>query len=146
MHADMTAVTIQSNKFVSNEVKDKYVLLQPSYRKKPMNFLATPIYMPLGICSGCWSLGKLCWMRLSRLGGSLILSSGHIPGKTHNVVHHFYPRISFPGLDRTAPCCHPSQAPFFVTADATAGWCTPLGGREQGCSLESGSELSLNLP
>ena len=36
MHADMTAVTIQSNKIVLNEVKDNEVLLEPSYRKKQM--------------------------------------------------------------------------------------------------------------
>ena len=30
MHADMTAVTIQSNKIVSNEVKDNEALLQSS--------------------------------------------------------------------------------------------------------------------
>ena len=40
MHADMTALTIQSNKIVSNEVKDNYALLEPSYGKKQMNFLA----------------------------------------------------------------------------------------------------------
>ena len=34
MHVDMTAVTIQSNKIVSNNVKDNYTLLEPSYRKK----------------------------------------------------------------------------------------------------------------
>ena len=39
----MTPVTIQSNKIVSNEVKDNEVLLEPSYRKKPMNVLANPI-------------------------------------------------------------------------------------------------------
>ena len=44
MHADMTAVTIRSNKIVSNEVEDKCLLLEPSYRKKPTNFLANPIY------------------------------------------------------------------------------------------------------
>ena len=33
MHTDMTAVTIESNKIVSNEVKDNWVLLQPSYGK-----------------------------------------------------------------------------------------------------------------
>ena len=31
MYTDMTAVTIESNKIVSNEVKDNWVLLQPSY-------------------------------------------------------------------------------------------------------------------
>ena len=31
MYTDMTAVTIESNKIVSNEVKDNRVLLQPSY-------------------------------------------------------------------------------------------------------------------
>jgi len=40
MRADMTAVTIQSNKIVSNEVKDNYALLEPSYGKNQMNFLA----------------------------------------------------------------------------------------------------------
>ena len=39
----MTPVTIQSNKIVSNEVKDNEVLLEPSYRKKQMNVLANPI-------------------------------------------------------------------------------------------------------
>ena len=37
MHAHMTAVTTQSNKIVSNQVKDNLALLQPSYRKKPNN-------------------------------------------------------------------------------------------------------------
>ena len=36
----MTAVTIQSNKTVLNEVKDNYALLEPSYRKTVENFLA----------------------------------------------------------------------------------------------------------
>ena len=31
MHADMTAVTIQPNKIVLNEVKDSLVLLEVSY-------------------------------------------------------------------------------------------------------------------
>ena len=43
MHADMTAVTIQSNKIVSNEVKGNKVLLKPLYGKKRMNLLANPI-------------------------------------------------------------------------------------------------------
>ena len=43
MHADMTAVTIQTNKIVYNEVKDKKVLPDPSYGKNQMNFLANPI-------------------------------------------------------------------------------------------------------
>ena len=33
MHADMTAIRIQSNKIVSNEVKDNYALLETLYRK-----------------------------------------------------------------------------------------------------------------
>ena len=36
----MTAVTTQSNKIVSNEVKDNEGLLEPSYGKKRTNFLA----------------------------------------------------------------------------------------------------------
>ena len=35
MHTDMTAVTIQFNKIVLNEVKDNSALIEPSYRKKP---------------------------------------------------------------------------------------------------------------
>ena len=34
MHADMTAVTIQSNKIVSNDVEDNEALLDLPYRKK----------------------------------------------------------------------------------------------------------------
>ena len=34
MHADMTAVTIQLNKIISNEVKDNQALLEPSYKKE----------------------------------------------------------------------------------------------------------------
>ena len=41
MHVDMTAVTIQSDQIVSNEVKDSYAPLQSSYRKKT-DFLAHP--------------------------------------------------------------------------------------------------------
>ena len=39
----MTAVTIQSNKTVTNEVKDNEALQEPSYRKNTMDFLANPI-------------------------------------------------------------------------------------------------------
>ena len=44
MHADMRAVTIQSNKIVSNEVKDNQALLEPSYGKNPTYFLANPMF------------------------------------------------------------------------------------------------------
>ena len=51
MHAEMTAVTMQCNKIFSNEVKDCYGLLQPSFRKKQMNALANPIENTLaGLC------------------------------------------------------------------------------------------------
>ena len=40
----MTAVTIQSNKIVSNNIKDNEVLLESSQGKNQMNFLATPIH------------------------------------------------------------------------------------------------------
>ena len=41
----MTAVTIQSNKIVSSEVKDNLALLEPSYGKtERKNLLANPIY------------------------------------------------------------------------------------------------------
>ena len=38
----MTAVTIQSNKIVSNEVKDNKMLLEPPYRKKPNELFGQP--------------------------------------------------------------------------------------------------------
>ena len=41
----MTAVTIQSNKIVSNEAKDNQALLEPSYRKNRMDFLANPLLL-----------------------------------------------------------------------------------------------------
>ena len=44
IHTDKTAVTIQSNKIVLNEVKGNKAVLDPSYKKKQMNFLANPIY------------------------------------------------------------------------------------------------------
>ena len=34
MHADMTAVTIQSSNVVSNEARDNETLLEPVYEKK----------------------------------------------------------------------------------------------------------------
>ena len=43
MLTDMTAVTIQSNKIVLYGTKDNQVLLESSYGKKQMNFLASPI-------------------------------------------------------------------------------------------------------
>ena len=43
MHTDMTTVTIQSNKIVSNEVKDNEVLQEPCCRKNQTNFLANPV-------------------------------------------------------------------------------------------------------
>ena len=39
----MKAVTMRSNKIVSNEVIDKEVLLEPSYGKNLMNILANLI-------------------------------------------------------------------------------------------------------
>ena len=45
----MAAVTIQSNKLVLNEVKDNQGLLQPSYRKNQMNFLANPTCVCCGV-------------------------------------------------------------------------------------------------
>ena len=50
MHADMTAVTIQSNRIVWNEVKDNYALLEPSYRKPPTNFLANLVCVCVHVC------------------------------------------------------------------------------------------------
>ena len=46
MHADMTAVIMQSNKIVSNEVKNSYTLLEPLYRKNIMDFSANPVNEP----------------------------------------------------------------------------------------------------
>ena len=40
----MTAVTIQANKIVLNEIKDNYALLEPSYRTET-NFSANPIFI-----------------------------------------------------------------------------------------------------
>ena len=42
MHTDMTAVTIQSNKSVSNEVKDNQALLELSYGKKTNELFGQP--------------------------------------------------------------------------------------------------------
>ena len=39
----MTAVAIQPNKIVLNEVKDNKVLIKPSYGEKQTHFLANPI-------------------------------------------------------------------------------------------------------
>ena len=50
-----TAVTIQSNKIVSNEVKDSWVLLEPSYGKNQMNFLAYPKELKF-----IWFLNNFC--------------------------------------------------------------------------------------
>ena len=58
MHADMTAVTIQPNKIVLNEVKDNEALLEPSYGKSQAKFLANPTQMdPFN--SNTWHLLKL---------------------------------------------------------------------------------------
>ena len=43
MPADVTAVTIQSNKIVSNEIKDSQVLLEPSYGKNQTKVLVSPV-------------------------------------------------------------------------------------------------------
>ena len=43
MHTHMTAVMIQSNKIVSNEVKDNKALLEPSYGKHKRFVLVNPI-------------------------------------------------------------------------------------------------------
>ena len=46
MHTGMTAVKIQSNKIVLNEVKDNQALPEPSQGKNIMDFLANPIFLP----------------------------------------------------------------------------------------------------
>ena len=53
-HADRTAVKIQSNKIISNEVKDSEALLEPLYGGKVMDFLADPIDTNKGpkVCEG----------------------------------------------------------------------------------------------
>ena len=53
MHADRTAVTVQSNKIVSNDVKDNEVLRGPSYGKNQTNFLANPILGKHAKCLNC---------------------------------------------------------------------------------------------
>ena len=45
MHTDMTAVTIQYNKIVSNEVKNNWPLLELSYGKNWMKFLANLVLL-----------------------------------------------------------------------------------------------------
>ena len=47
MHTGTIAVTIQSNKIVSNKVKDNKAQLETSYGKKQMSFLANPILLEL---------------------------------------------------------------------------------------------------
>ena len=42
MNTDVIAVTIQSNKTVSNEVKDNWGLLEPSYGKTANDHLGQP--------------------------------------------------------------------------------------------------------
>ena len=42
MHFDIIAVIIQHDKIISNEVKDNYALLEPSYRKKPNELFGQP--------------------------------------------------------------------------------------------------------
>ena len=52
MLTDMTVVTVQSYKIISNEIKDSQALLEPSYDKK-VNFLANPMllfFWPLILC------------------------------------------------------------------------------------------------
>ena len=49
MDTDITAVTIQSNKTVSNEVKDNQVLLEPSYGKNRMNIRPIQYYYCLHV-------------------------------------------------------------------------------------------------
>ena len=44
MHTDMTAVPIQSNKIVLNEMKDKCYQSHLTQKKKLMNFLANPVF------------------------------------------------------------------------------------------------------
>ena len=42
IHADLKAVTRQSNKIVSNEMKDYWALLEPSYGKIPNELFGQP--------------------------------------------------------------------------------------------------------
>ena len=67
MHADVTAVTIQSNKITLYEVKDNQMLLEPLYGENQMNFLANPMF-----CNTLLSLNRyiffpaLVFVRMSR--------------------------------------------------------------------------------
>ena len=60
MHTDMTAVTVQSNKIVSNEVKDNLVLPEPSYGESWMDFLANLIFLDVNPLLDMWfAFGRL---------------------------------------------------------------------------------------
>ena len=68
----MTAVTIQSNKIVSNEVKDNYVPLEPSYGEKPNELFGQPntfffilfsihgLSQDIEYSSLCYTVGPCC--------------------------------------------------------------------------------------
>lgn len=60
MHADMTAVKIQSDKVVLNEVRDGQALLEPSY------FLANPISIEYDHFSIKFNTGTTCTLRAGR--------------------------------------------------------------------------------
>ena len=67
MHADMTAVTTQSNQIGSDEVKDNLALLEPSWGKKQVNVLASPIPGCLPRIAEDSSGGTWCWQQARRL-------------------------------------------------------------------------------
>ena len=64
----MTAVTVQSNKVVSNEVQGHHVLLEPSYRENQTNFLANPVLKSmtnLSLVYDIYNTGKQTWYMLA---------------------------------------------------------------------------------
>ena len=77
MHADMTVVTIQSNKIVLNEMKDNWALLEASCKKHWMNFLANPVcgcIQPHGAtiiipaCLQTRTSSSVLWTTVSKIG------------------------------------------------------------------------------
>ena len=67
MHADMTAVTVQSNKIVLNQVR-QLALLEPSYGNKQTNFWPTQ-YNWVALL---WVAGWLSSAPVSELGSDVL--------------------------------------------------------------------------
>ena len=109
---------MQSNKIVSNDVKDRYVLLETSYRKKKTKLFGQPnIYLAFHskfqlTFFSCGHFIKISLFYFSKLvQWQPIISNSNSPGRTERIPSSALPETAYLFRPRPASCPHLLQKP-----------------------------------